>query len=97
MVADGMGGAQAGEIASRMTTEEFAQVDLIPPRGEDTLREVIVAANAKINLRAAGRQQRRRDGHHRGCGAGRTMTARSHSPTSETAAPTCCGTVSCSV
>ncbi len=54
MVADGMGGAQAGEIASRMTTEEFAQVDLIPPRGEDTLREVIVAANAKINLRAAG-------------------------------------------
>ena len=54
MVADGMGGAQAGEIASRMTTEEFAQVELIPPRGEDTLREVIVAANAKINLRAAG-------------------------------------------
>ena len=30
MVADGMGGAQAGEIASRMTTEEFAQVELIP-------------------------------------------------------------------
>ena len=54
MVADGMGGAQAGEIASRMTTEEFAHVELIPARGEDTLREVIVAANAKINLRAAG-------------------------------------------
>jgi protein phosphatase len=53
MVADGMGGAQAGEIASRMTTEEFAHARLVPPRGEDTLREVIVAANAKIHQRAS--------------------------------------------
>ncbi len=53
MVADGMGGAQAGEIASRMTTEEFAQAGLVPARGEDTLREVIVTANAKIHQRAS--------------------------------------------
>jgi PPM family protein phosphatase len=53
MVADGMGGAQAGEIASRMTTEEFAQARLVPARGEDTLRDVIVAANAKIHQRAS--------------------------------------------
>ncbi len=48
MVADGMGGAQAGEIASRMATEEFAQARLKPPRGEATLRDMIVTANGSI-------------------------------------------------
>jgi protein phosphatase len=48
MVADGMGGAQAGEIASRMTAEAFAEVDLIHAPPADALRETIRAANLRI-------------------------------------------------
>jgi PPM family protein phosphatase len=48
MVADGMGGAQAGEIASRMCAEAFAQADLIGPAPTDVLRSTIQAANSRI-------------------------------------------------
>jgi protein phosphatase len=48
MVADGMGGAQAGEIASRMCAEAFAQADLIGPPPKDVLRSTIQAANSRI-------------------------------------------------
>ena len=48
MVADGMGGAQAGEIASRMCAEAFAQADLIGPAATDVLRETIRVANSRI-------------------------------------------------
>jgi len=49
MVADGMGGARAGEIASRMVVDEFARLDLTPRRGEDALREAVTRANLRIN------------------------------------------------
>ena len=48
MVADGMGGAQAGEIASRMCAEAFAQADLIGPAPTDVLRSTIQLANSRI-------------------------------------------------
>ncbi len=48
MVADGMGGAQAGEIASRMTAEAFAEVDLIHTPPADALRATIRSANLRI-------------------------------------------------
>ncbi len=48
MVADGMGGAQAGEIASRMCAEAFAQADLLAAAPEDVLRETIGTANRRI-------------------------------------------------
>jgi protein phosphatase len=57
MVADGMGGARAGEIASQMVADEFARLDLTDRRGEDALREAITRANLRINehaYRAAG-------------------------------------------
>ncbi len=52
MIADGMGGAQAGEIASRLATEQFAAARLVPARGESTLRDTITAANDSIIERA---------------------------------------------
>jgi protein phosphatase len=48
MVADGMGGAQAGEIASRMCAEAFAEADLLRGAPADILRETIRAANRRI-------------------------------------------------
>jgi protein phosphatase len=48
MVADGMGGAQAGEIASRMCAEAFAEADLIGPAPQDVLRDTIRTANRRI-------------------------------------------------
>jgi serine/threonine protein phosphatase PrpC len=48
MVADGMGGAQAGEIASRMTAEAFAEVDIVHAPPADALRSTIRTANARI-------------------------------------------------
>jgi serine/threonine protein phosphatase PrpC len=48
VVADGMGGAQAGEIASRMTAQAFAEADLIAGSPADVLRETIRVANARI-------------------------------------------------
>ena len=48
MVADGMGGAQAGEIASRMCAEAFAEADLVRGAPSDVLRETIRTANSRI-------------------------------------------------
>ncbi len=48
MVADGMGGAQAGEIASRMCAEAFAAADLLQGAPADVLRETIRTANRRI-------------------------------------------------
>jgi PPM family protein phosphatase len=48
VVADGMGGAQAGEIASRMCAQAFAEADLIGRPPADLLRETIRVANARI-------------------------------------------------
>ena len=54
VVADGMGGAQAGEIASQMAAEEFARVELADLHGEAALRELVAQANERIYARAAG-------------------------------------------
>ena len=53
MIADGMGGAAAGEVASAMCAQAFAEIDLIRSRGEGALRDAIVVANTRIHERAA--------------------------------------------
>jgi serine/threonine protein phosphatase PrpC len=53
MIADGMGGAAAGEVASAMCAEAFAEIDLIRSRGEGALRLAIRTANGRIHERAA--------------------------------------------
>jgi serine/threonine protein phosphatase PrpC len=52
VVADGMGGAQAGEVASRLATEAFA--DGLPPDGsaEERLAGRVRAANRRIHERS---------------------------------------------
>ena len=52
MIADGMGGAAAGEVASAMCAQAFAEIDLIRSRGEGALRDAIVVANTRIHERA---------------------------------------------
>ena len=52
VVADGMGGAQAGEIASRMAADEFAETDMDKLRGEPGIRDAIARANLRIHERA---------------------------------------------
>ncbi len=51
VVADGMGGAQAGEVASKTAAEAFDR-DLPEGSPERVLRETIEAANREINERA---------------------------------------------
>jgi len=53
MVADGMGGAAAGELASAICTEAFAEIDLIRSGGDAALRDAIKVANRRIFDRAA--------------------------------------------
>jgi serine/threonine protein phosphatase PrpC len=52
MIADGMGGAAAGEVASAMCAEAFAEIDLIRTRGDQALRQAIQTANERIHARA---------------------------------------------
>ena len=49
VVADGMGGARAGEVASRMAVEQFDQVDGADMPPEQQLAEVAKGANRKIH------------------------------------------------
>ncbi|MFL5828865.1 MAG: Stp1/IreP family PP2C-type Ser/Thr phosphatase [Solirubrobacteraceae bacterium] len=67
VVADGMGGAQAGEVASRMAVELFAQG--LPDSGgpEERLATVVQAANEQIYERAHS--------EHQLAGMGTTLTA----------------------
>ena len=97
MVADGMGGAQAGEIASRMCAEAFAQVDLIrDAAGRGAARDDPHRQRAASSSGRARDPRRRRDGDDGDRGADGRRRARSPSPTSATAAPTCCATAACS-
>ncbi len=67
-VADGMGGAQAGEVASRMAVEAFEQVgDAADAAPEDLLRQTAQAANRAIFDLAQGDESR--------SGMGTTLTA----------------------
>lgn len=66
VVADGMGGAQAGEVASSAVVEAFGE-GLPDVTAEQALTEVILAANARIH------QMSRADVHRAGMGT--TVTA----------------------
>ena len=66
-VADGMGGARAGEVASRMAVEELATMDAAGSRAEERLREIARGANRRIYEMAQG------DSEHAGMGT--TFTA----------------------
>ena len=48
-VADGMGGAQAGEVASRMAAEAFEPAERGPESAEAFLRSVVQSANNQIH------------------------------------------------
>jgi protein phosphatase len=67
MIADGMGGAAAGEVASAMCAEAFAELDLIRQRGDDALRRAVQTANQRIHERAASDPE--------AAGMGTTVTA----------------------
>jgi protein phosphatase len=66
-VADGMGGARAGEVASRMAVEALGELTDPGPGAEQSLREVARAANRRIYEMAQG------DSEHAGMGT--TLTA----------------------
>jgi PPM family protein phosphatase len=66
-VADGMGGAQAGEVASRMAVEAFERVDEAGAAPEELLRHTAQEANREIFELAQG------DATHSGMGT--TLTA----------------------
>jgi PPM family protein phosphatase len=65
-VADGMGGAQAGEIASRMAVEILGAAQMPDANFEGWLAEVVQEANERIHLKS------REDQSHAGMGT--TMT-----------------------
>jgi protein phosphatase len=66
-VADGMGGARAGEVASRMAVETFGETGREGDKPEDLLREVATEANRRIYEMAQS------DSEHAGMGT--TLTA----------------------
>ena len=67
-VADGMGGAQAGEVASRMAVETFDRIsDVSPESPEELLRQTAQEANREIFDLAQGDTSR--------SGMGTTLTA----------------------
>jgi protein phosphatase len=74
VVADGMGGAQAGEVASRAAAEAF-DVDLPEGPPERVLRETILAANRRIHDLARADPSR--------AGMGTTLTAAIVDPAGE--------------
>jgi len=74
VVADGMGGAQAGEVASKAAAEAFDR-DLPPGSPERFLRETIEAANREIHELAHDDPSR--------AGMGTTITAAIVNPESE--------------
>lgn len=67
VVADGMGGAQAGEVASRIAAEAFEPAERGPEPAEAFLRSVAEGANQEINSLAQGDSTR--------SGMGTTLTA----------------------
>ncbi|MCD6014576.1 MAG: protein serine/threonine phosphatase [Solirubrobacterales bacterium] len=66
-VADGMGGAQAGEVASRIAAESFDSADRPGESGESYLRSIAEAANDRIHSLAQHDSSR--------SGMGTTLTA----------------------
>jgi PPM family protein phosphatase len=67
VVADGMGGAQAGEVASRMAVESFQQGLEGAARPEAALAALVRAANSRIHERSHS--------HAEQAGMGTTLTA----------------------
>ena len=66
-VADGMGGAQAGEVASRIAAEAFEPAERGPDSAEAFLRSVVQSANSQIHSLAQDDASR--------SGMGTTLTA----------------------
>ncbi|MGI9019809.1 MAG: Stp1/IreP family PP2C-type Ser/Thr phosphatase, partial [Solirubrobacterales bacterium] len=66
-VADGMGGAQAGEVASRIAAESFGPAERGDQPPEAYLKSIALAANRRINDHAAEDESR--------SGMGTTFTA----------------------
>ncbi len=88
VVADGMGGAQAGEVASEMAVKSF-EPGLRDGAPAESLVQVIEDANRRIHDRSPLRRAQRGHGHDRAPPPTSART-RSSSPTSATRAPTCC-------
>ena len=89
VLADGMGGAQAGEVASRLDDRGVRRRSPTTAAAEERLRGTISEANRRVVERGRSRPEDRRhglDGHGR-AGRGRV---RGRSGTSATRAPTCC-------